>query len=102
MSSASNIKDWRSVPAINGRLATEADMNSGLAMFHQGGGGKPYLKRRFPALATVRRTGRTLETVVVVQIEQTAPGQVVCGVRYFDGSDFICMLEDLKFQEKAG
>ena len=91
--------NWRQTPVVRGRLATEADLVSRTAVFHQDGGGSVFAGRRLPALATYRDGNSKVVPVLVVQAEGGPNDVVVCGARYADGRELMCMLGDLDFDE---
>ncbi len=96
---AINIKSWDKTPAISGRLATEKDVKSGLAVYYINSNGvdhAPY-EILLPKLAylTDAETKKE-ELVVVIQIEAT-PKDTVAGYRNIDGGNGACLLHELKF-----
>jgi len=92
--------DWKTWPVVTGRVAAEPDLASGAAVFHQQGRGVAYAsERELPALAIARIEGRSEEKVVVVQMEKTPTGEILCGARNIEGRDLVCMLDELTFVE---
>jgi len=91
--------NWRQPPAVLGRLAHEADLVSRTAVFHQDGGGSVFAGRRLPALAMYQAGSGKAVPVLVVQAEGGPNDGVVCGARYADGRELMCMLGDLDFDE---
>lgn len=91
---------WKDTPVLMGKLATEADLVAGVAVFHQAGAGEPYSERQLPARAVASLDGEAGVNVTVVQIEVSAAGTIVCGAKPDDGSgDIVCLIEELEFLE---
>jgi hypothetical protein len=83
-----DIKHWDKIPVVNGRLPTYEETHNGMAIHHYGGEANKAVKvynMTLPRLASVysERT-KQYETVVVIQIVQTAKDTVV-GYRYLTG-----------------
>lgn len=83
-----NIKTWDKTPVVNGRLPTYEETHNGMSIHHYGGEANKFVKvydMTLPRLASVysNRT-KQYETVVVIQIVQTAKDTVV-GYRYLTG-----------------
>ncbi len=92
---AIDMKQWRSTPAIEGRAATELDVNAGRAVFAVDG--EP-VAIDLPACAIVREEGVGEPTpVIVIQAERLDDGTVAVGFRFLDGGTGIADLEDVEF-----
>ena len=91
---------WRQVPCITGRLATEDDVKAGRAAFYLGNleevpAGPAKLK--LPALALWRDSdSETPIPVVVIQAEESEI-QCTVGIRFLTGGNGVCLLEELEF-----
>lgn len=90
-----DMKQWRSTPAVEGRVATEFDVNAGRAVFAVDG--EP-VAIDLPACAIVREEGVGEPTpVIVIQAERLDDGTVAIGFRFLDGGTGIADLEDVEF-----
>ncbi|AZL57662.1 hypothetical protein EI545_01660 [Tabrizicola piscis] len=70
-----DIDNWRSIPAIEERVATQGDLNDCVAVFATGAGQSEVVTNPgLPALATLKNEDGTTETVVIVQIEKQIGG----------------------------
>lgn len=103
---AFDIENWREVPVIEHRVATDADIRACIAAFTTGPGqSEPFEGLALPARARLltampdRAAGADL---VVVQIER-AIGQdmVVVGFIFPDGSFGVSLLSDIQIVETA-
>jgi hypothetical protein len=94
------LDDWEKVLFIKDRIATEEDVKSGRAVF--------YVKNdevneyhqpidiEIPSLAYhVDETGER-KMVVMIQTETTGE-QELAGIRFFEGGNGVCMLDELEF-----
>lgn len=89
------MRRWRSTPAIEGRAATEFDVNAGRAVFAIDG--EP-VEIDLPSCAIVQEEGIGEPTpVVVIQVERLDDGSVVAGYRLLDGGTGIADFEDVEF-----
>jgi hypothetical protein len=88
--------DWQTAQAVSGRIATEADVKNGCAVFYIPSGSVPH-RIALPACAIHHDvvTGRA-EAVVVIQAE-AGDGQIIVGVRPLEGGNMICTLPELEF-----
>lgn len=90
-----DMKRWRDTPAIEGRAATEMDVNAGRAVFAVGG--EP-IGIDLPACAIVREEGVGEPTpVIVIQAERIEDGTIAVGFRLLDGEPGIANFEDVEF-----
>ena len=85
---AVDIKNWDKIPVVNGRLPTYEETHNGISVHHYGGETNKAVKvydMTLPRLARIYSDRTKLfETVVVIQIVQTAKDTVV-GYRYLTG-----------------
>lgn len=89
-----DVSKWESTPHISKRAATEEDVRLGRAVFFlpQGSIAEPL---KLPACAIQKeQSGRELP-VIVIQAERAA-AKVVVGVRYLNGGNGICALEEVQ------
>ena len=92
------MKRWRATPAIEGRTATDADVNAGRAVFAVGG--EP-VEIDLPACAVVSEEQVGEPTpVIVIQAERLDDGTVAIGYRFLDGGTGIATLEEVEFLEE--
>ena len=90
-----DIKRWRATPAVEGRAATELDVNAGRAVFAIGG--EP-VEIDLPSCAVVSEEHVGEPTpVIVIQVERLDDGTVAVGYRFLDGGTGIADLEDVEF-----
>lgn len=94
-----NIKNWDKTPVVNGRLPTYEETHNGMSIHHYGGeaNGIKVYPMTLPRLASIysKRT-KQYETVVVIQIVQTAKDTVV-GYRYLTGGCGGSLFKDFHF-----
>lgn len=93
---AINEDDWRDVPHVTGRLATEDDVREGRAVFYLDGaeGAQPG-QVPIPSLALLRdEDGNGTTTVVVIQAE-IFRDECTVGYRPLEGGNGICLLEEI-------
>ena len=86
---------WRATPAVEGRAATDFDVNAGNAVFSVNG--EP-VDLDLPACAIVREEGVGEPTpVIVIQVERLEDGTVAVGYRLLDGGCGIASFDDVEF-----
>lgn len=91
-----DMKKWRSTPAMEGRTATDRDVNEGRAVFAVGG--QPVTEIDLPACAIVSEDEIGEPTpVIVIQVERLEDGTVAVGYRFLDGGTGIASLDDVEF-----
>ena len=91
-----DMKQWRTTPAVEGRTATDRDVNEGRAVFAVGG--EPVTGIALPACAIVQEEEIGEATpVIVVQAERLEDGTVAIGYRFLDGGTGIASLDDVEF-----
>jgi hypothetical protein len=86
---------WREVPFVSARIATEADVASGAAVFYIQGESEPE-SITLPACAIQKLDDGSTEQVIVIQAEKTPDG-VYLGVRPLVGGNGICTIEEVEF-----
>jgi hypothetical protein len=95
-----NIEEWRDLPVVTGRSATEQDVTNGSAVFFVpvGDDYQPsefkYIGVPVPAILSTN-----CEAVFAVQCE-TVNGKATVGYRRLSGGNGICMLEELELLEE--
>lgn len=88
-------REWRTVPSIYGRSATEADVNLGRAVFYVDDASAP-ISLDLPRCAFQLMDDGVEQPVVVIQVEQTEEG-VILGVRPLNGGNGICMAAEIRY-----
>lgn len=89
-----DISKWRKTPFIEGRAATDHDVNEGRAVFAVGG--EP-VQLDLPSCAIVREEGVGEPTpVVIIQAERIEDGTIAVGFRLIDGGMGIATLDDVE------
>ncbi len=94
-----DMNNWQKTPFIKGRIATERDVKEGRAIFYINAKEKNHipLNVTIPSLAYHNDQKNGVKTkVIVIQAEQTSE-QKVAGIRYLDGSEGACLMEELEF-----
>lgn len=86
---------WREVPFISARVATEADVASGAAVFYIQGESEP-ASIILPACALQKLEDGSTKPVIVIQAEKTPHG-VYLGIRPLVGGNGICTIEEVEF-----
>ena len=86
--------EWRNVPCIVGRPATEADVRAGAAVFYVQGDSEA-AEMSLPCCAIQYHEDGSEEHVVVIQAE-IAPYGVNLGVRPLSGGNGICTKEEVR------
>jgi hypothetical protein len=97
-----DIKSWQTVPAINGRVATNADLETGLAIYCVGDGCPDHYtyQMALPKLSyLVDEETKQEQIVIVTQVESTPQG-VLAGYKSLDGGIGVCLLDELRFLEE--
>ena len=91
---------WDSVPVTRGRLATEADIRSGCAVFSLEGGEEPDaapLAVAIPALAVLRDEQAQDDVIIAaIQAERSFEKRLI-GYRFLNGGNGICTLGELEW-----
>lgn len=91
--------NWNTLPHISGRVASEMDVKNGLAVFYIPEGSF-VLDAKLPTcvIQINEKTGERTPAVVI-QAEQIGE-QVYLGLRYLDGGNGICGLEEVEQLEE--
>ncbi|MCK8044298.1 hypothetical protein MSG37_05340 [Shewanella sp. 1CM18E] len=91
-------EEWESLPYISGRVATEQDVESGIAVF--------YIPDESVACDAVLPTcviqidEETNERIPAVAIQAEQAGELVyLGLRYLDGGNGMCELDEVELLE---
>jgi len=94
-----DMKVWDKTPCISGRIATEEDIKNGIAVFMIPDGSIP-CDTDLPicAIHTDKETGERTP-VIVIQAEQIN-NSITLGVRYLDGGNGVCTLNEVELLEK--
>src|SRR5690606_19838732 len=95
---AFEINSWKTIPVINGKIATESDAKNGVAVFclkniaeHKA------FEIDLPKLAYLtNENDNSKKLIVVIQAESTEKG-VVIGYRSPNGGNGACFLYELEF-----
>ena len=90
-----NLKSWQDVPHVSARRATESDVLEGRAVFYVEGESEPHVMP-LPCLAVQLMKDGTEIKVAIIQAELGPDGPIL-GVRYFDGGNGICRLDEVRF-----
>jgi len=93
---AIEIDEWRDIPFISGRVATEQDVKDGRAVFYIPSGSEPY-ETELPLFALhIDKDNGNKTPCIAIQIETTSEGTAV-GVRYIDGGNGVGMANEFEF-----
>ncbi len=94
-----DIRRWTETPHVRGRLATEQDVRNGRAVFFLNSGSR---QQPFPRNLPIPCCGiqidpqsRSETPVVVIQAESIGE-ECTVGVRYLDGGNGVCTLEEVQ------
>ncbi|MGG5486027.1 hypothetical protein [Gaetbulibacter sp. PBL-D1] len=93
------MKNWKDIPHVSGRLATDEDVKSGSATFRIENIEQEHkvLDIKIPALAYhINQETNEKLPVVVIQGEQVGDQNIV-GIKFLDGTDGVCLLFELEF-----
>jgi hypothetical protein len=94
-----NIATWKTTPCISGRLATEADVKEGKAVFFiQEPDGKTQIEPiRIPSCIIVL-DNETNEEIPAIAIQaEFVDGQVLVGYRPLSGGNGVCDINEVQF-----
>lgn len=95
MTESIDIENWQSTPHISGRVATEDDVNSGIATFYIPDGSFALDAQLPTCVIQIDEETNSRIPAVVIQAEQ-AGEQVYLGVKYLDGSCGVCSLDEVE------
>lgn len=89
-----DLKTWRKTPHVEGRTATDRDVEEGRAVFAVGG--EP-VELDLPKCAIVQEEGVGEETpVILIQAERLDDGTIAVGYRLVDGGNGIATLDEVE------
>jgi hypothetical protein len=89
-----DMKAWRKTPHVEGRAATDRDVEEGRAVFAVGG--EP-VELDLPSCAIVQEEGVGEKTaVILIQAERLDDGTVAVGFRLVDGGTGIATLDEVE------
>ena len=91
-----DLKSWQAVACVSARQATEADVRQGRAVFYIDGQSEPH-EMKIPCLGLQLKQGGPEVKVVIIQAENSPSGPIL-GVRYFDGGNGICTLDEVRIE----
>jgi hypothetical protein len=94
-----DLKNWKDIPHVSGRLATDEDVKNGSATFRIENIEQEHkvLDIKIPALAYhINQETNEKSPVVVIQGEQVGDQNIV-GIKYLDGTGGVCLLFELEF-----
>ncbi|NUN70942.1 MAG: hypothetical protein HUU02_14675 [Bacteroidetes bacterium] len=97
-----NISEWKTTPCINGRLATEADVKEGRAVFFIQ---EPDEETRIepiviPSCVIVLDTETNEEIPAIAIQAEFVDGQVLIGYRPLSGGNGVCAIDEVHFINK--
>lgn len=91
--------EWNTVPRLAGRIAIEADVQVGRAVFYiEHAEQHEAIEKELPALAYLEKADGSAELVVVIQCERVGSKRLA-GYRFFQGGNGMATLEELTFVE---
>jgi hypothetical protein len=94
------LAQWRRVPHTSGRVATEEDVKAGRAAFYLGNLDEVPARpaaMELPALAWWPQDDSGPRRLCVVIQAERSDLQCTLGVRFIDGGNGVCLLDDLDF-----
>jgi hypothetical protein len=96
-----NLERWQNTPHIKGRIATDEDVQEGIAVFRINGKGLEHVPVdiNLPALAYHSNDETDERTPVIVVQSERVGDQEVAGIRYLDGGEGACNLWELEFTD---
>jgi len=89
-----NPKDWRTTPAVNGRIATEDDVRAGRAVFFVKDGARPS-DVDLPCCGLQTLETGEVQPVIVIQAE-VIPDGTLYGVRPLTGGNGLCLAHEVQ------
>ena len=92
-------ENWRETPCISGKVATEADIKNGIAVFAIPSGSKPYDVKLPLCAVQINQDTKQRVPCIAIQIEEADNG-VFIGVRYFEGGNGVGTPEDIELYEE--
>lgn len=91
-----DVSDWRELPVVKSRCATEEDVGNGRAVFHVPVGDE--YEPSSPAEIGLPRPAiliATAQPVFAIQAEEVN-GKIAVGYRPVDGGNGLCMIDELE------
>lgn len=95
MSNSIDLTNWENTPHISGRIATEQDVNEGIAVFYIPDGSFALDAMLPTCVIQIDEDTGERTPAIVIQAEQ-AGEQVYLGLLYLDGSHGLCGLEEVE------
>ena len=89
------LENWKEVPFISGRVATEKDIKNEMAVFCIPSGSEAY-ETELPLFVVQKMESGERTPCIVIQIENSPEGTFV-GVRYFDGGNGVGTPNEFEF-----
>ena len=89
-----DLTHWRDTPCLSGRVAVEADVNAGRAVFFLAGATARPHPLDLPCCAVLAERGLPSKPVIVIQAESTDRG-IFAGYRTLTGGNGVCNLDEL-------
>ena len=100
-----DVKAWRTVPCLTGRVATELDVKAGCAVFYAPSGPQ-YIPNTphpmsLPVAAILKPDAHEPQPLPVIVIQaEVGPNSILIGYRPIRGGNGICILSDLQLLEE--
>ena len=89
------LSEWKSIPCIMGRSATEADISAGIAVFAIPSGSEPVDVQLPLAAIQIDSDSGSRTPCIAIQIEQSPDGAFV-GVRYLGGGNGVGAVDEFE------
>ena len=89
---------WKRTPCLKGRPATEADIEKGIAVFAIPSGSDAQDIDLPVCVIQIDEESRDRIPAIAIQAERADNG-VFLGVRYLEGGNGVCTIEDVEFLE---
>ena len=88
------VGSWSTTPCVSGRVATEADVKAGTAVFFVQGDSQA-APMNLPQCAMQTLGDGATVPVVVIQAE-IGPSGVILGIRHLSGGNGICLAQEVE------
>lgn len=93
------VKDWAQLPCISGRVATEKDIESGIAVFAIPEGS--FACEAILPTCVIQVDEETNERIPAVAIQAEQVGELVyLGLRYLGGGNGVCELDEVELLDE--
>jgi len=89
------LEEWKEVPFVSGRVATEEDIKNEMAVFCIPSGSEAY-ETELPLFAIQTTESDERIPCIIIQIENSPEGTFV-GARYFEGGNGVGIPEEYEF-----